>query len=343
MNIKHSDIGQGSILANLAILIARALDQSGYDGRAVLEEAGIDFECASNPDARLSMAAYYELWHVTVRETDDPCFGVVAAQSLQPADLHGLGLSMLASETLANGLRRIVRFARCISLNARVSLVEEEDRYILIGDPRVIEGREPTVWTFGAAAFVQLFRITMAERISPILVTLPREEPHCSDRLRDYFNCEIRFSTAEATVVFDRELLDTRLSTFNPRLARANEQVVIDYLAEFDRGDIIARSRAAIIEALPSGRPSEQSIAEALNMSARNFRRRLAERDTSFREILDSTRGDLSRQYLEESERSIAEIAFLLGYSEPTNFARWFRRTTGTTPKEFRLQASGTR
>jgi AraC-like DNA-binding protein len=338
MNIMNSEFEQCSVLANLAILIARAIDHSGFNGRRVLNKAGIDYDFASDPDARLPMQQYYRLWNLAVEESGDPCFGIVVAQNLQPADFHGLGLGMLASETLAAGIHRIARFARCLSLDAKVTLTEMDDRFILTGDPRLLKGREPTMWAFGAGCFVQMCRLTMAEKISPMLVTLPCEEPPCADRLLDYFDCEVRFQEPEVTVVFDRDLLNTRLATHNPRLARANEQVVINYLAEFDRDDVITRARTSIIDALPSGRPSEQSIAETLNMSDRNFRRKLAERDTSFREILDSTRSDLSRQYLEEGERSIAEIAFLLGYSEPTNFARWFRRTAGVTPKEFREQ-----
>jgi AraC-like DNA-binding protein len=33
---------------------------------------------------------------------------------------------------------------------------------------------------------------------------------------------------------------------------------------------------------------------------------------------------------------SIAEVAFLLGFSEPSSFYRAFRRWTGRTPVEFR-------
>jgi AraC-like DNA-binding protein len=44
-------------------------------------------------------------------------------------------------------------------------------------------------------------------------------------------------------------------------------------------------------------------------------------------------------QYIRQGHRPLGEVAFLLGFSEPGNFTRAFRRWTGLAPKEFRAQA----
>ncbi len=52
---------------------------------------------------------------------------------------------------------------------------------------------------------------------------------------------------------------------------------------------------------------------------------------------MDSIRQDLARQYLKESGRSVGEVSYLLGFSEPTNFTRSFKRWTGMTPNQYQL------
>ncbi len=115
-----------------------------------------------------------------------------------------------------------------------------------------------------------------------------------------------------------------------------SDQVVIDYLKQFDKKNITMQVRARIIEELNNGVPNQEKIASSLNMSLRNLQRKLKEEDTSFKKILDETRSELSRQYLRGSDRSIIEVGFLLGFSEPSNFARAFRRWTGVSPHEYR-------
>ena len=56
----------------------------------------------------------------------------------------------------------------------------------------------------------------------------------------------------------------------------------------------------------------------------------------TLRQLTDNTRDGLARQELADSTQSIAEISQKLGYSEPTNFTRAFRRVSGRTPSRFR-------
>ena len=55
-----------------------------------------------------------------------------------------------------------------------------------------------------------------------------------------------------------------------------------------------------------------------------------------FQTILDETRCDLAKRYLEEEALTLAEVAFLLGFAEPSAFHRAFKRWTGQTPLAFR-------
>jgi AraC-like DNA-binding protein len=83
------------------------------------------------------------------------------------------------------------------------------------------------------------------------------------------------------------------------------------------------------------------AVSKRLGLSARTLQRKLNEEGTSHQELLDELRRDLSRNYLLEPNMSVAEAAFLLGFSDPSAFHRAFRRWTGMTPKQFQRSAIG--
>jgi AraC-like DNA-binding protein len=89
------------------------------------------------------------------------------------------------------------------------------------------------------------------------------------------------------------------------------------------------------LSTLPLGNLTADSVAAEFNMSNRTLRRRLQEETTSYQEILDDVRAELARHYLTKERRDIDEVAFRLGFSDPSAFTKAFRRWTGQTPADF--------
>ena len=94
--------------------------------------------------------------------------------------------------------------------------------------------------------------------------------------------------------------------------------------------------RRHVLERLPSGAPTQAEIARRLAVSTRTLHRRLAQAGTSFEELLDETRRELAIGYLQRTEYSIADVAYLLGFAQVSSFDRAFRRWTGRSPRESR-------
>jgi AraC-like DNA-binding protein len=95
------------------------------------------------------------------------------------------------------------------------------------------------------------------------------------------------------------------------------------------------------MDALPSGRVTEDDVARTLNMSKRTLHRKLNENRETFRSILVQVRKDLARYYVRKPDFSITEIAFLLGYADTSAFSRAFRSWFGHSPTKAREQALG--
>ncbi len=100
------------------------------------------------------------------------------------------------------------------------------------------------------------------------------------------------------------------------------------------------RVRRIVAGALAEGEVTLAGVASMLKMSERSLQRRLADEGLKFDALLDEIRRDLALRYLADPKIAIAEVAYLLGYSEPSPFHRAFKRWTGKTPTEARKQAA---
>jgi AraC-like DNA-binding protein len=91
---------------------------------------------------------------------------------------------------------------------------------------------------------------------------------------------------------------------------------------------------------LCDGKPHAVEVARACGMSERTMHRRLKERGLSFRTLVEDIRHAKARSYLSRPGLSVAEIAFLLGFSESSAFRRAFKSWAGVSPAGFRRQSA---
>jgi AraC-like DNA-binding protein len=103
-----------------------------------------------------------------------------------------------------------------------------------------------------------------------------------------------------------------------------------------DADSLAGRVRKCLIARLRDGEPEQPTIARALGLSERTLQRRLRAEHTTFAALLDQVRSELASMYLLDPQLAVFEVAYLLGFSEPSAFNRAFRRWTGKTPREFR-------
>ena len=101
--------------------------------------------------------------------------------------------------------------------------------------------------------------------------------------------------------------------------------------------DFVGQVRREIVRELHGGLALRDTIAQNLNMSPRTLQRRLEDNGVAYAELMDDVRAELAKNKLHSSELSLAEIGFLLGFSEQSSFNRAFKRWTGKTPKEYRM------
>jgi AraC-like DNA-binding protein len=189
-----------------------------------------------------------------------------------------------------------------------------------------------------ATMMVRFIRFLYQKDINPLWIEMSRPMPTCGAQpYLDYFKCPVRFSCPQDRIALDSAVMDHPLPGASPDMAQHNDEIVMGYLAQMDRQDIVNRVRRLIIEDLSSGGLSKQGVADKMHMSPRNLQLKLAAENTTFQDILDNTRRSLATGYMEQSHLAITEIAYLLGFSDASNFTRAFRRWFGVSPREYRV------
>jgi AraC-like DNA-binding protein len=107
------------------------------------------------------------------------------------------------------------------------------------------------------------------------------------------------------------------------------------------RASDIATSVAARVESLLPGDAAIDAVARAMHMSPRTLQRKLDAEGASFSEVVDEVRQRLARRWLVDERRTLADVAFALGFSDLATFSRAFKRWTGKPPGAWRHAEGG--
>lgn len=155
-----------------------------------------------------------------------------------------------------------------------------------------------------------------------------------------HFHCPVCLGADHDSIVFPSSYLELPMRQRSSQVAEALQEKMD---CELDRCRQRARSlemqlKQTIGSMLLKGSASLVQAAQSMCMSSRTLQRKLLEAGLSWHELLDEVRHELADKYLHDSTLSIGDIAVLLGYAEPGNLTKAFRRWHGITPQEFRKQ-----
>lgn len=142
----------------------------------------------------------------------------------------------------------------------------------------------------------------------------------------------ITYERAQTRVAIDADAMGWELSRADALLSSYFEAQVRTLLDELEvQDELVEQLERAIIERLPKQEVSLSQLAAALHMSERTLQRRLAQHELRFSEVIDRVRLRLAKRYLSQG-MNVAQVAYMLGFSEPRALTRAFKRWTGRSP-----------
>ena len=320
-------------LLSPADILWKLLEDYGHDAESIFLEVGIDCEMFLKPGARIAHARVESLWSKVNELIDDPCFGLHGVKFWHPSQFNALGHAWLASCTLREGLNRAVRYAH-INGTDRKNRLEDTAKGLTFTLSQSL--RLPAFIDLAMSICMAACRLNYGPDLNPVEVNFIHSKPACAEEYYSYFNAPVNFSADNDSITLPADAVDRRLPVGNPELARICDQYIISYLAELDQNNIVQRVKAVIIDMLPSGGVSDETVAQELKMSTRSLQRKLQDAGTTFGGLLDDVRQELAEHYIHDPTVSLTEIAFVLGYSEYSSFWRAYKRWTKTCPSEIR-------
>jgi AraC-like DNA-binding protein len=311
----------------------------GYDSIPFLHTRGIDSKMLLDPDATVPMSACVGLLADGVRATGDDNLGLHVAEHAELGSFDVHFYAMVSSPTLGAAFERVCRYQRLIHETSQVQLEKSGDRALLSHRlPGGIAAPRQTAELL-LAGWVRAGRVATRTRWSPAEVRFAHRTPPDSREHERFFGAPLRFATGENALVLPAALLELPCRRNDPSLLSLLDRYAADRLGVRHAATFADRARAALSEELQAGNVTAHRVAARLRVSIRTFHRALAAEGTSYRRLLDQLRLDIAGRHLIDDRMSVAEVAFLVGFSEISAFHRAFKRWTGRTPVSFRAEA----
>ena len=331
-----------TMLAAVIIGNLHAARAFGLDEPALRRAAKITDAMLADPDGRVPIERQTALWEAIADDPRAIAFGLWLGKSLTIEALGVVGYVMQHAPDVRSALYSLERFNGLLGDGVGPNITERGEQVILhrIEPPRV--ARLQALSIAAPIGTITLLRQLSGES-APFAIEAAFQHPPLPDEhlpeLRALLGCPIHFNDAETRLVLPRALLDRPLRAQNRGLFEYLERHAASLQERVRSSSSIAsRVRELLMAKLRDGEPEQGAVAKALGLSERTLQRRLSDEQTSFAQLLDEVRTELARMYLADDKLAIFEVAFLLGYSEPSAFNRAFRRWTGKTPSEFRAR-----
>jgi AraC-like DNA-binding protein len=318
------------------------LARQGLESAELLERVQLSPQILAQRDQRIAASTYLELLGHGVRLTGDERLGLHLGEAVRPGYYGVLGYLIMSCATLADALHRQARYAALVGNLGQVDLADEPPRAGL--EPQVAHSWQPLLpqqkrqlSEETLAGWVTFGHWISGLDIPPTEVRFQHAAPADTAEYQRIFRCPVLFDQADNALVFPKRLLATPLGQADAQVRLMLDAYADRLLGELQQGhSVLDRARLELSRQLPEVGADLQQIAARLALSPRTLQRRLREAGLSFNQLVDETRQQLVLHYLRDPALELAEIAFLVGFSEPGSLARAFRRWTGQSPGEYR-------
>ena len=318
------------------------------DKRALWTLVGLSPEAAEDPEAEVAPEAYFALLEtIAASEAPEVRFLTEVCAAMRCEEFGAIGLALKSAPTLRHAFLRQARYAR--RFNSASTFAFEDAGAVYRFTHRSPQASRPGAWlsSEGAlATFVTLFREAAGPDLRPVRVQF-RHPPQGTRRaLEALFGVAPVYGAEGDGMQFSTEHVDRPCAVGDLAIWRwmhgqaDRELAAREARAEAEGRGLEARVIEAVAARLSDGAPSLADVAGGLGVGARTLQRRLAERGQTFQALVDEARRRLAQELVAGSRYSLAEIAFLTGFSEQSAFTRAFKRWSGRSPRAWREAAA---
>lgn len=315
--------------------IYRALNSAGFDADKVMKQASFDYASLTSSTQEIPKHSLMTIWQEVERATGDDAFSLRILQHISDPYVNALVTSAQSCSSIKHALELLLRYHRVVLSDARISASIGDTLNITIEhihNEKKIPSQDVDL-VFGMIA--KHGSVLPFEEVRAESVQLTRTKPNNENAYQDFFGCPVVFSANIDVIRFPKHVLELEIPSASPMLSTHVQAYLSEQLLCEDALKFAQQVEKVLIEMLPNGTPKLREVASKLNMSERSLQRKLQSHDLCYSSVLSQTRLVLARQYLRQANWTIERVANQLGFTETSNFIRFFKQKTGETPLSF--------
>ena len=328
-----------------AIPVIRSASLSGYpelarslglDPQAMMRAAGLSPRCLDDLETPISVFAVRHLLEDSAQAAGVEDLGLQLAKGRRLANLGPISIVLREEPTARQALDTLGRYLRLLNASL-LTHIEDHADLVIIREEVLLDGAVSVRQSIELAVGV-MARI-LVELLGPQWrarrVCFAHRPPADLSSHRSLFGMDPEFNSSFNGIVCAARDLAARLPTLDSGMA-VYARRFLDQALSTTRSSTIDSARQLIGALLPGGRCTADQVAQHLGIDRRTLHRHLAADGQSFSSLMRAIRSDFAMRQIRESDRPLAEIAELLGFSGPSAFAFWFRQLFGCTVSQWR-------
>lgn len=325
--------------------LAEVLAQQRVDLAAILRTLRLSPRTLAEPEATIRFSQVDRLI-VRVAEVGGRTDFAFELGKVLTATAHSfVGFGMLNSATLDQALRFEAQYFRLVMPSFRMRYTSGPDFGEMHFTPAVAMSRACLAFHLEAIGMAALREVTdlAGDRRPPCRLVLSIPEPPHVKRYKELRDVRCIFGAETTPCVRLRLLDDPRRYALGMADAHARQvaedrcRALVQHVAGVRQfADWVAMTLREVSEGLPS----LDELAATLNLSKRTLNRYLEREGTSFRALSGRIQHEIACERLATGTMSATEVAYSLGFQDPSNFARAFRARAGYSPGEHRARTS---
>jgi len=326
--------------AQYALILIDLAAETGAPREALLAGSRLAAGGMAAIGARVRDEDFRILVENALRLTGDPALGLRLGARLNLSAHAVVGQAFMTCRNLAEVIQLFERYYHVLAPDLELEFARSAGRLNITAVNSNIGVPREFALECIAAAMRNTLRGLLGGQKFPLRFEFPYCEPPHVAVYHELLGEDLHFDTSAARWSFPDDQLTLPLPSSNPALRQLYEAECARLLSDIHHSADISEQTLRFLRKLEGQYPKMPQVAAALNLSARTYRRRLADEGVSFQQLLDSVRAEHATRHLREGRLSIASIAYELGFNDPSNFRRAYRRWTGVAPGSLR---SGTR
>jgi AraC-like DNA-binding protein len=141
------------------------------------------------------------------------------------------------------------------------------------------------------------------------------------------------FGQQESSISVPQELFDRERYT---HASRVSAREPINEHSAFSPDDLVTSLKHILPTYLADGYLNIDLVADICRVSVRTLQRSLAQSNVTYSKLIELARLELAQELLGDHGIKIIDVAYAVGYDDPSHFSRAFRRAAGISPRAFR-------